>query len=146
MRENRHAILVSCRLSEAIPEIIRWGEAPWWPKNSLMRFVRQDQGSVRPGARYRQDVLLPLAPSWDVEVERITAESITRRFLNGMFEGGETVSLKENASGIEVDYVMNYRVKGTFNRILWNLIFCRLHDANIEAILSSLKKFLEKKD
>lgn len=145
-RENRHSILIDARPGEVLYEIIRWGEAPWWPKNSLMRFIRQTPGAVQKGTRYTQKVLLAFAPSWDVEVEGITSESITRKFLNGMFEGGETVSLRPGDEGIEVDYRMNYRVRGLLNRMMWLLVFQGLHNANIETILSHLKEFLEKKD
>ena len=111
-----------------------------------MRFVRQGSGPVQKGVRYRQEVLLPFTPSWDVEVSQITAWSITRRFLNGMFSGQETVSLKGEDSAIAVFYKMIYEVNGILNKILWTLFFRRLHDKNIKAILANLKSFLEKRN
>ncbi len=144
MLENRHSILIKCGEKEALCEIIRWGEASWWPKNSLMRFARQDTSAVKKGTRYQQRVLLPFAPSWGVEVQDLTDNSITRRFLDGMFAGSETVSLKKSWEGIEVSYAMNYQINGLINRILWPLFFERLHNSNIRAILSNLKAFLEK--
>ena len=146
MKENSHSIIVHCQFKEALAEILRWGESSWWSKNSLMRFVRQGSGPVQKGVRYRQEVLLPFAPSWDVEVSQITAWSITRRFLNGMFSGMETVSLKEEDSAIAVSYKMTYEINGILNKILWALFFRRLHDKNIEAILTNLKSFLEKRN
>ena len=128
-----------------MPEVILWGEASWWPKNSLMRFVRKDGKDVQKGTRYRQEVLLPFAPSWDVEVSALTGESITRLFLNGMFAGSEVVSLREQGEDIIVFYSMTYEVKGLLNKILWFIVFCRLHDRNIETILANLKEFLEKR-
>lgn len=142
-KENRHSILISCSFSEALCEIIRWGQAPWWPKNSLMCFVRKSAGEVGLGTRYRQKVLLPFAPSWDVEVTDLTDRSITRHFLNGMFTGQESVSLRSRGSEVEVNYEMSYQVNGLLNRIFWPLVFRRLHDNNIEAILANLKKYLE---
>ena len=146
MKEDRHSILVNGRAREASLEIIRWGEALWWPSRSLMRFVRLGENPVRTGTRYRQQVLLPFAPSWDVEVEEITQESITRRFLNGMFRGKETVSLRPSGAALEISYAMTYEVRGFVNKILWRLIFRRLHDRNIEEILANLKKYLEKRE
>ena len=146
MKENSHSIIVHCQFKEALAEIIGWGESSWWPKNSLMRFVRQGSGPVQKGIRYRQEVLLPFAPSWDVEISQITASSITRRFLNGMFSGQETVSLKGEDSAIAVFYKMIYEVNGILNKILWTLFFRRLHDKNIKAILANLKSFLEKRN
>jgi hypothetical protein len=146
VKENRHSVIVHCQFKEALAEIIRWGEAPWWPKNSLMRFTRQDLGPVQKGTRYRQKVILPFAPSWDVEVTDVTAFSTTRRFLNGLFCGQETVRLQSEGETIKVFYAMIYEVNGIFNKILWALVFRRLHDNNIETILANLKDFLEKRD
>lgn len=144
MKENRHSILINADAVRVLPEVVLWGEAAWWPKGSLMRFSRKEKGPVAVGTRYRQEVLLPFAPSWDVEVEALDSSRITRRFLNGMLEGShETVSCSSRESGVEVVYAMTYSVKGSVDRVLWTLIFQRLHDANIEAILSSLKNFLE---
>jgi hypothetical protein len=145
LQENHHSVLIACAPSQALPEIIRWGEATWWPKDSLMRFEREGSGEVRTGTRYRQKVLMPFAPSWDVEVTRLEDSGITRRFLNGMFEGEETVAVKPRGSGVEVSYRMSYSINGSLNRVLWPLVFRRLHDRSIEAILANLKRFLEKK-
>ncbi|MFH0877338.1 MAG: hypothetical protein V1863_03855, partial [Candidatus Omnitrophota bacterium] len=72
-RQNSHSILIQCGFDKAYPEIVRWGEASWWPKKSLMKFERQGQGPVQTGTprinpcgiiqgtRYRQVVLLPFA-------------------------------------------------------------------------------------
>lgn len=156
-KENKHSIFVHCHLGEALSEIILWGEAGWWPKNSLMRFVRCGTGLVKEGTprknpsgivrgtRYKQEVLLPFAPSWEVKVEQIDDKSITRRFLNGMFDGNETVSLEPLRDGVNVSYVMNYQINGFLNKILWPLVFERLHNRNIEEILANLKSYLEKR-
>ena len=144
-KENYHSVLIACAPKQASSEIIRWGEAVWWPKNSLMRFEREGAGEVKVGTRYRQKVLMPFAPSWDVEVTRLADSGITRRFLNGMFTGEETVALKPSGPGIEVSYRMSYSINGSLNRVLWPLVFRRLHDRSIEEILANLKEFLEKK-
>ena len=144
-KENKHSILVHCLFQEAYPEIVLWGEASWWPKGSLMRFVRKDSGPVAMGTRYRQQVLLPFAPAWDVEVGGLDAGSITRQLLNGMFSGSETISLEPAGPEIEIRYVMRYQINGVINKVMWPLVFERLHNRNIEEILSNLKKYLEKK-
>jgi len=142
-KDNTHSLWIKSSFEKTLPEIVRWGEASWWPKRSLMKFIRQDLGAVREGSRYRQKVLLPCAPSWDVEVTQLTQTSITRKFLNGMFEGSETVTCASDSGGVKVAYAMHYRLKGVLNKMLWVLTFERLHDKNIEDILSSLKKYLE---
>lgn len=144
-QENGHSIVIQSDPLSVRSEIIRWGEAPWWPERSLMRFVRTTPRPVQRGTRYRQEVLLPFAPTWGVEVESITDMGITRRFLNGMFKGFETVSLKPQRDAVEVNYRMHYEIQGFCNRFLWFLFFRNLHDKNIEDILANLKEFLEKK-
>ncbi|MDD5019870.1 MAG: hypothetical protein PHS61_05570 [Candidatus Omnitrophica bacterium] len=142
---NRHTILIAAHDAESLKkEIIRWGEAPWWPKKSLMRFERLTSGAVSPGTRYRQKVELPFGPGWNVEVGEISDRGIKRRFLDGMFRGYETVCFVPCPEGMRVDYEMCCEVCGAANRLLWPVIFRRLHDRNIEAILKGLKIFMEK--
>ncbi len=143
MKANRHSILVHCGPQSVAPEIVTWGEAPWWPRGSLMRFVRLTPGAVGVGTRYRQKVEFPFAPSWDVAVTEMGAQSITRSFLNGMFAGSEKVSVQEEAGGTRVTYEMHYEVMGVGNRIMWSFVFRHLHNANIRRILKNLKRHCE---
>jgi hypothetical protein len=146
METNRHAVLITTHDADSLTrEIILWGEASWWPERSLMRFERLTSGDVRPGTRYLQKVSLPFGPKWNVEVGKITGSAITRRFLDGMFGGSETVSFSPTSEGMRVDYEMRCDVRGRMNRFLWRLVFRRLHDGNIEAILEALKRFMERK-
>jgi len=146
MNENRHGVLVHSAPQAVFPEIVAWGEASWWPRRSLMRFVRLTDGFVGAGTRYRQEVRLPFAPSWDAKVTAVTMTSITRTFLNGMFNGFETVSLRPQAEGTFVEYRMCYEIKGAANCVMWFLAFRYLHDANIRRILKNLKRFCERRD
>lgn len=86
---------------------------------------------------------MPFGPSWNATVTKLTDSSITRVFSDGMFEGGETVSVIRREGAVEVVYEMCYRIKGIFNRLMWRLIFNKLHDQNIEMILRNLKIYLE---
>jgi uncharacterized membrane protein len=142
--ENRHKVSVRCPFQVVVPELITWGEASWWPKRSLMKFKRLTSGCVQRGTRYRQQVLLPGAPSWEAEVVDIGRMGIARRFQKGMFEGSETVTARPvEGEGALVEYRMSYQVKGWFNRLMWVLLFRRLHDHNIEEILLHLKIHVE---
>ncbi len=147
MSLNRHVIIVKGDPGEILKEITVWGEASWWPNSSLMKFVRLNDNDkeVKKGTRYRQEVCLPLAPSWEVEVENLDAKSITRKFLNGMFRGFETISFSPCSDGYEINYEMHYELQGVLNKLLWFILFRRLHDNNIEAILHNLKKYIEKR-
>jgi len=142
--ENRHDIVIKSDPASVRNEILWWGEAAWWPQNSLMRFVRLTERPLRKGTRYKQEVTIPFAPSWEVEIDSLTDTSITRRFLNGMFAGFETVSFIDRAGNVEVSYRMHYECQGFLNRFLWLFVFQAMHDKNIELILASLKAFLEK--
>jgi hypothetical protein len=144
-QENRHSIVIKSDPHSVRSEIVRWGEAPWWPEKSLMRFVRTTPRPVQRGTRYRQEVLFLFAPTWEVEVESVTDTGITRRFVSGMFKGFETVDFRLQRDAVEVHYRMHYEVQGLINRFLWLLFFRNLHDSNIEEILAHLKTFCEHK-
>ena len=140
---NHHFILIEAPGHLVVPEIFLWGEASWWPKKSSMKFTRLTPGEIQVGTKYKQEVLLPLAPSWEVEVTRlIPGKEIERTFLNGMFKGKETIGIEERYDGTRVDYVMQYQVLGILNKILWPSVFQRMHDQNIEMILKNLKDFV----
>lgn len=140
---NHHFIFIEASADLIAPEIILWGEAQWWPKNSSMKFTRLTPGEIHVGTKYRQEVLLPLAPRWEVEVTRLVpGKAIERTFVNGMFKGKETVSLEERYNGTKVEYAMHYEIVGILNPILWQLFFQKLHDQNIERILKSLRDYV----
>lgn len=145
-RVNQHFIFIEASRDLIAPEVILWGEAVWWPKNSSMKFTCLTRGDIQAGTKYRQEVLLPFAPKWEVEVTRLVSEKeIERTFLNGMFKGKETVTLEERYNGTKVEYVMHYEVVGIVNQILWKLFFQRLHDQNIEMILKALQGYVMNK-
>src|SRR3989344_5929037 len=97
---NYHFVLIEVPQNIVAPEIILWGEASWWPQECTMKFIRTTEGEVKVGTRYRQKVLLPLAPGWDAEVTKFTpGVEIERTFLNGFLEGSETISLEDRFNG-----------------------------------------------
>lgn len=143
---NHHFIFIEASADLIAPEIILWGEAQWWPKNSSMKFTRLTPGEIQVGTKYHQKVLLPLAPKWEVEVTRLVpGKAIERTFLSGMFKGREIVTLDERYNGTKVEYAMHYEVLGILNQILWQLFFQRLHDQNIQMILKALQGYVTSK-
>lgn len=145
MKTNLHRITIRAEKEAVFHEVVVWGQASWWPKRSLMKFINLS-GPIEKGTKYLQKVMLPCGPSWHVQITGLVSmSSIRRDFLDGMFQGFETVSVCEVKDGVEVCYNMNYEIQGRLNRILWRLIFEKLHDRNIEAVLNNLKEFLENK-
>ncbi|MFA5039409.1 MAG: hypothetical protein WC732_06990 [Candidatus Omnitrophota bacterium] len=145
MDENRHDIMVKTSDRSALVEqIVLWGEASWWPRKSLMSFERLTGGAIAPGTKYIQKVVLPRGPRWRAEVSELTASGISRVFSDGMFSGYERVNCEPVGEGFRVDYVMHYEIAGALNKLLWALVFRRLHDQNIEEILRQLKRYMEK--
>lgn len=155
--QNRHEVIIApvrSRTSDnvvnmAFREIVLWGESSWWPKKCLMKFVRLENSPIQKGTIYRQKVLLPFAPSWCAVVSDIVEnKSISRKFLDGFLDGQETVSIDKlnnlGKGGVKVQYLMDYKVKGFVNKILWRLFFNKMHDRNIRLILERLKEYLEK--
>ncbi len=145
-QRNHHFVFIEAPLDIVAPEIVLWGEASWWPKTCTMKFIRTADDEIKVGTRLRQKVLLPLAPSWDVKITKLTpGVEIERTFLNGFLEGFEKVTLEERVNGIRVDYTMEYRIQGSWNNALWVFAFEKMHDNNLEIILLALKKFCQKK-
>ena len=151
---NSHAIIINADIEKVFQEALLWGEAEWWPKDCLMRYTRlsnfpsplvgegKGEGVVQVGTRYHQKVLLPFAPEWDVEIVSVTLnKEVTRKFLNGIFSGTDSVILKPLKDGIEVKAVMDFDVNGYFNKLAWRFIFKRMHDENLEKILKAMKGY-----
>lgn len=141
---NRHEVLIDTKDKETVfKQIVLWGEASWWPRNCFMKFTRLD-AVIQKGTTYRQKVLLPFAPSWLTCVTEIIENTrISRRYLDGLINGEETVSLAPQDSKLKVEYYLNYKIRGRINTILWKICFRALHDKNIKLILNNLKAYLE---
>ena len=142
---NHHFVLVEAPEDVVGPEVILWGEASWWPQKCSMRFIKTTIGPLTLGTEYEQRVV-PRGPRWTVRVTKlIPGREIERTFLNGLFRGKETVKIEGRYNATRVLYDMQYEVNGIFNKVLWPLIFQKLHDKNIELILAALKDYAENK-
>ncbi len=151
---NSHTVIINADIEKVFQQVLLWGEAEWWPKDSLMRYTRlsnfpsplagegKGEGVVQVGARYHQKVLLPFAPEWDMEVVSITPnKEVKRRFLNGIFSGTDSVILEPKKEGVEVKALMDFDVNGYFNKLAWRFVFERMHDENLEKILKAMKGY-----
>ncbi len=145
-QENKHEVVIDTKdRQEVFRQIVLWGEANWWPKNCLMKFIRLGNDKIQKGTMYRQKVLLPFAPSWLTFVTDIIENtSISRKYLEGLLSGQETVSIMPLNDKLKVEYNLNYKISGRINAILWRACFRAMHDKNIRLILNNLKSYLEK--
>ena len=145
-QNNKHEVLINTKdIDKAFGEIVLWGESVWWPKNCTMKFIRRGNSSIQRGTIYRQKVLLPFAPSWlAIVTDIIEKKSISRKFLDVLLDGQETISISPCDEKLKIEYLMNYKIKGQLNNILWRLFFNGMHDNNIRLILKNLKEYLEK--
>ena len=141
----RQQISIKSDPKSIFKELLSWGRSNWWPK-ILMQF-RDLSEDIQEGTVYLQKVNLPFGPKWHTRNTLIksTTYYIQRTFLGGIFDGFEelTVIPKEDVS--EVVYCFHYIVRGTINKLLWSFFFKRLHEKNINLILTSLKQYLEEK-
>tara|TARA_B100000315_G_scaffold249868_1_gene281749 strand:+ start:229 stop:669 length:441 start_codon:yes stop_codon:yes gene_type:complete len=141
----RQQISIKSDPKSIFKELLSWGRSNWWPK-ILMQF-RDLPEDIQEGTVYLQKVNLPFGPKWHTRNTLIksTTYYIQRTFLGGIFDGFEelTVIPKEDVS--EVAYCFHYIIRGTINELLWFLFFKRLHEKNINLILTSLKQYLEEK-
>lgn len=145
---NAHSIRIAVdrSLTYALFEQVKlWGEAPWWPKHSLMTFTNlAHEGLVQEGTVYLQKTALPFGPQWHSRVEQLHAPvSVTRIFLDGIFRGYERVSIMEHSGEtIIVAYYMDVTVSW-FNYLVWQALFKILHNYNLRRIVYALKKYME---
>ena len=127
-------------------ELVAWGQAPWWPKRSLMS-IENLSGTIEVGTRYRQQENLPFGPNWCTVNKIIDKKNlyIRRDFFGNMFDGFEelTVVPDEDGNG-EVEYTFAAELKSSFSRFFWKSGAKSMHIDNITTILSSLKEYLEK--
>jgi len=140
-------VIIASSPQSIFEELLIWGESSWWPKKSLMRFINLS-GTREESSVYLQKTRLPFGPSWHTRNEAVDSKNlrIRRIFLDGMFEGFEELSVERLQDNVfKAVYAFNYRVKGLINKIMWNLVFKRLHIKNIDLILGSLKRYLERK-
>lgn len=144
MLKNYHAITIQASPAAAFPHLVLWGESAWWPPQSNMRVKRVKGEKIAPGTLLRYEISPPWGPAWDVEITEIQENSfISRLFLNGMFRGGERISVRPEKDGSLVEFLMEYEVPKKIDRFFWRAIAEKLHDKNIELILKTLKKYLE---
>ena len=145
-KANHHFVFIEAPLEAVFPEIVLWGEALWWPKRVTMKFTRKTPGKVSVGTKYEQRVTFFGGPHWDAEVTKlIPKKEIERTFLNGILVGKESVTLEFRVNGTRVDYLMQYKIRGLLNFVVWVLFFRRLHDRNITMILEALREYILRK-
>ena len=142
---NKQEIAINIKNQEvAFKEILLWGEASWWPKKSMMKFIRMGDGPIVQGTIYRQKVLLPFAPNWCSVITKINKDkSVLRKFFEGFIEGEEEIRIVPEGNSLLVKYCLEYSIPNKVHSILWKLCFENLHNYNIKLILKSLKGYLE---
>ncbi|MCQ9205851.1 MAG: hypothetical protein NG737_06035 [Omnitrophica bacterium] len=142
----RQEIAIEAEPEAIFRELLIWGQSSWWPRSSLMRF-KNLSGKIDTQTLYLQKVKFPFAPSWHTKNTEVSESKfyIKRCFLDGMFKGFEELLISEYSQrSKKVAYCFNYEVNGFINKIMWKTVFKRLHINNINLVLGSLKKFLEK--
>ena len=146
LHDNRHEVIINTHDQKKVfDQIVLWGEASWWPKRCMMRFIRIGTSPIQKGTMYHQVVTLPLGPRWlSLVTEIIDNTSIARKYFESFIEGDETVRMRALGRSMKVEYLLTYRITGSFNRMLWKLCLERVHDYNIKLILNNLKNYVER--
>ncbi len=124
-------------------ELITWGEAVWWPKDCLWKYVRQTDGEIRVGTEYVIKINKPSAADWSVEVTQLLPNRlIERTFTKGLFKGFERIMLEERANGTRIDYELHFKIRGLLNIFLWPFVLRAQYLKTIQKILSALQDYL----
>lgn len=126
-------------------ELIKWGQAQWWPRESLME-IKNLTGQIKEGTVYHQKVKLPFAPYWHTKNEIVDESNfyIKRVFLDGVFKGGyEEVRIVNEGKVKKIIFSFSPQFHHWFDRFSWKILFKYLHKRNINRILNNLKRRLE---
>lgn len=124
-------------------EVVSWGEASWWPKDCLWKYIRQTDGEIAIGTKYVIKINKPSAPDWAAEVSQLLpSRLIERMFTKGMFRGFERIILEEKSNGTRIDYELHFQVRGLLNFILWPLVLRAQYVKTIKSIMDGLKTHL----
>lgn len=125
------------------PQVIAWGQAPWWPAKTAIKITPVEAGEPRVGAKFRYKIRRLLAPSWDAEISKLEPESLLeRRFLNGPLDGYEAVKVEWRYNGTRIDYELHYRVRGLIHKIFWPLLGEKIYTAGTKKIIESLRQYI----
>lgn len=140
------SVLIKAAPGSIFKELVVWGQGQWWPRKCLMEFMNLS-GRIGEGTVYLQKVKIPFAPRWHTKNEIVDNNKfyIKRVFLDGMFRGFEEVNLySQDESLCKAEYSFNCNICGFINRVIWNRLFEKLHKKNIDLILASLKRYMER--
>lgn len=122
------------------PQVALWGEASWWPKNCLWKYIKETEGEVRVGTRYRIKIQKPSAADWVAEVTQLVPNCLIEyTFKAGMFRGYQVIKLEERANGTRVDFALHFRVSGLLNAFLWPFVYQKQYEETIMQVLNALK-------
>lgn len=124
-------------------ELITWGEAAWWPKDCLWKYVRQTDGEIHVGTQYVIKINKPSAADWRAEVSQLLPNRLVERtFTKGLFKGFERIMLEERANGTRIDYELHFKIRGFLNIFLWPFVLRAQYLKTIQKILSALQDYL----
>lgn len=143
--DNRHEVIINTYDQKKVfDQIVLWGEASWWPKRCMMRFIRIGTAPIQKGTMYHQIVTLPFGPRWLSLVSEVVDNiSISRRYFESFISGDEIVRIVPLERTIKVEYLLVYTIKDRSHNVLWKIILKRLHDYNIKLVLNNLKQYIE---
>jgi hypothetical protein len=121
-------------------EVVAWGEASWWPKDCLWKYLRQTDGEIRVGTQYVIKINKPSATDWAAEVTQLLPSRIVERtFTKGMFKGFERVLLEEKSNGTRIDYELHFQLRGFINMLIWPFFLRGQYVKTIGKIMDALK-------
>lgn len=143
---DRQFVFIEVPIDIVGPESLLWGEASWWPKNSLIRFRRTSQQELGVGATYEINLNFPIPQKSVAEVTQYEpGRLVVRTFKEGFFKGSESVRAEERANGTRVEYEMRYMVSEPVKKIFWDLFLRKSYIAAINKVFLSLQAHCVKK-
>lgn len=143
---SRHFVFIEAPLDFVAPEVMPWGEAPWWPKHCAIRFTRKTPGNLAVGTQYYVSLSKGLGLGALVEVtEYIPNREMTLTYQKGFFSGCEIIRLEERYNGTRVEFEHYLVVRDIINRLRWPIFYKKEFEHNVGLIMNALKEYVSAK-
>ncbi|MBI4577128.1 MAG: SRPBCC family protein [Planctomycetes bacterium] len=125
------------------PQLVLWPEASWWPDGVRLRYERDGVGPSGRGARYRVRGR-GVAAGGRIEVIDVEeGHSVTFLHGDGAVEGVTHLIAEPVREGCRVAVVEVWTVRGAWGRLRWRLGGAESHRRDLQAVLDSLRRYLE---
>ena len=138
-----HFVFIEEPFDKVAPELMKWEESSWWPKNAGIAVVRSPSGPIQVGTIFQYKLG---ARGWTSEVVRFSPNRLlASTFKSGLLQGAEAISIEERANGTRVEYEIRYQIKNLVDKIIWMFVGERVYSKAMKKILAAFRNYMIEK-